>query len=114
MKRIAFLCIFICLSVFISCRQVGNSEEKINNPTYQQQPNKYNLLFRVLGYYIRYDGLHYKYMLSSADQVKEIIKYYYPDCFDIVVYNPGSPETGYLNIYFYATWKSYLGYVEIK
>ncbi len=70
-------------------------------------PNSYSQSFTVGGYYVCYDGLHYKYVCSSVDDVKAIIKYYYPDCFDVKVYKPGTEQTGYLNTIFYATWKSY-------
>ena len=76
--------------------------------------HQYSSSFRVSGYYICYDSIHYKYVCRTENDVKDIIKYYYPDCFDVVVYYPGTEQTGYLNTIFYATWKSYLDYVEIK
>ncbi len=77
-------------------------------------PNHYSHVFTRAGYYIRYDGLHYMYMCTSEEIVRNIIKYYYPDCFDVKVYLPGTTETGYLNTIYYATWYSYMDYVEIK
>lgn len=76
--------------------------------------HQYSSSFRVSGYYICYDSIHYKYVCRTENDVKDIIKYYYPDCFDVVVYYPGTEQTGYLNTIFYATWKSYLDYVEIR
>ena len=96
----------VILSILInSCKQ-----QAADKP----EPNKYGSLFSRGGYYICYDGVHYKYMCNDSDTVKEIIKYYYSDCFDVVVYEPGSAETGYLNTRYYATWKSYLMETEIK
>lgn len=76
--------------------------------------NSYSGTFTVSGYYVRYDGVHYKYHCSSVGDVKEIIKYYYPDCFDVTVYRPGTEQTGYLNTIFYATWKSKKDHVQIQ
>lgn len=103
--KIRVICLLLLSIILSSC----NLLEEDNN-----EPNKYSSLFSRGGYYICYDGIHYKYACNSSDTVREIIKYYYLDCFDVIVYEPGSPETGYLNTLYYATWKSYLSEVEIK
>lgn len=94
MKNKLILSIVFLLLFFGSCTNL-------------QQPNKYSDTFKVGGYYCKYDGVHYKYNCSNSETVKQIILYYYPDAFDIKVYNPGTAETGYLNTIFYATWLSY-------
>ncbi|MBR6297419.1 MAG: hypothetical protein IKR40_13205 [Treponema sp.] len=83
-------------------------------PDSQVSAKQYSSSFSVSGYYICYDGIHYRYRCGSVNDVKGIISYYYPDCFDVIVYNPGTEQTGYLNTIFYATWKSYLDYVQIQ
>ena len=99
MSCILFLCVLFSLS-FFSCEQ--------------EKAESYSSLFRLSGVYIKYDRVHYMYMCNSEEKVRDIIKYYYPDCFNVKVYLPGSKETGYSGSYYFATWKSYLGYREIK
>ena len=96
----------------LSCTPASSTNNNSGNNS--ASAKQYSGSFRVSGYYICYDGIHYKYHCSTVNDVKEIIRYYYPDCFDVTVYNPGTEQTGYLNTYFYATWKSYLDYVQIR
>ena len=112
---------FVFLIVFISrgnssSTSINNnaSTNNTNNNTSNVSEKFYSETFRVSGYYICYDGIHYKYHCSTVNDVKEIIKYYYPDCFDVTVYEPGTEKTGYINTIFYATWKSYLDYAKIE
>ena len=102
-KLFVFLINVLLIFSLISC-----------TPDSQASAKQYSSTFRVSGYYICYDGIHYRYHCGTVNDVKEIIKYYYPDCFDVKVYNPGTEQTGYLNTIFYATWKSYLDYVQIR
>lgn len=102
----------ILIFCLISCTPNASGNDSSHNN--QVTAKNYSGSFRVSGYYICYDGIHYQYHCSSVNDVKEIIKYYYPDCFDVKVYEPGTEQTGYLNTIFYATWKSYLDYVQIR
>lgn len=99
-KLLAIICLLLLTSL-VSCN-------------FGITPYKYSSIFARGGYYVCYDGIHYKYACYSSDTVRDIIKFYYPDCFDIAVYEPGTPETGYLNTYYYATWKSYMEEIEIQ
>lgn len=97
---------------FISCKPTTSIITKTDDS--QVSAKQYSGTFRVSGNYVCYDGLHYKYHCINDIDVSAIIHYYYPDCFDVKIFNPGTKETGYLNTIFYATWKSYLDFVQIK
>ena len=82
----------------------SSSENDVLEST--QKIYSYSYYFRIDGYYIRYDGVHYLVHLGTLDDVKTVIKYYYPNCFDVHVYNREDTPKGLP--YLRGTWKSYI------